>query len=78
MFEVNLTFNPQASYNKWKETMDTSEGERSARNMTNLLDLEQVQTEWMSAGYTEGYVIYLSVAYSLPAAGPLRGFRAPP
>lgn len=50
----NMTTYRKASYNKWKETMDTSEGERSARNMTNLLDLEQVQTEWMSAGYTEG------------------------
>lgn len=50
----NMTTYRKASYAKWKETMDTSEGEHSARNMTNLLNLEEVQSEWMSAGYSEG------------------------
>lgn len=33
--------------------MDTVDGEQAARNITNLLDLEQINTEWIKGGYDE-------------------------
>jgi len=47
----NMTTYRKASYLKWRDTMNTVEGERAARNMTNMLDVEEVNTQWLAAGY---------------------------